>query len=182
MTNKEKLSEILTDELGIDLTNPNYMDTPKRILKVWQEFNGNSAADYSKPLETTFPAEGFDGILIVKDIRISALCIHHFLPFESLITIAVKLKDKVPGLSKYGRTIQLLGNRICMQENISAMCMSALIEKLNPTAALVYMKSIHTCIACRGINVGMNSPTITLQTHGEFNRPNVLNSVIQLIV
>ncbi len=175
-----KLKEVM-EEIGFDTNNESRMGTPKRVLKVWREFMQNEGKDCSKPLEVTFQATGFNGILIVKDIEISALCEHHLLCFQSLVSIVVKLKDRVPGLSKYARTVQLLGNRITMQERISAMCMKALIEKLNPTAALVYMKSIHTCCACRSVTTGLDSPTITLQTMGQFDNPANLNIALNLL-
>ena len=174
-----KLKEVM-EGIGFNTKTENTKNTPKRILNVWKWFMQNEGKDCSTEFSVTFPAEGFDGILIVKNIRITNLCIHHALPFLTSLSVAVRLKDRVPGLSKYARTIELLGNRFSMQEQISAMCMQAIKDKLNPAGALVYAEAVHSCIACR-VKSAMDSQAITIQTYGEFDNSENRNFVLNLL-
>lgn len=140
----------LLEYIGEDPSREGLLDTPERVLKAWSELTGGYAIDPADVLTTTFDVP-YDELVIVKDIPFVSFCEHHLLPFEGTATVAYIPTDRVVGLSKLARLVDLYARRLQVQERLTQQVRQALDDHLQPLGAGVIIKSTHTCMAYRGI-------------------------------
>jgi len=151
-------------------------DTPKRYLKFLDEFMKPEPFQF-----TVFDSDGYDEIVIVKDIPFFSLCEHHLAPFFGTATIAYLPKKKIVGLSKLPRTVDLYARRFQNQERITKQIADRLMTELNPRGVAVILKARHLCVEMRGIKKH-NVETITSSMTGIFRKDaKARNEVLELI-
>jgi len=129
--------------------NPNregLIETPKRYIKFMREFLEPKVFNF-----TSFDAEGTDEMIIQKDIPFYSLCEHHTAPFFGTAAVAYIPNNKIVGLSKLARVVDLYANRFQNQERITTQIAERLQDELNPKGVAVSLKAQHLCMCMRGV-------------------------------
>jgi GTP cyclohydrolase IA len=121
-------------------------DTPKRYIKFLREFLEPKEFNF-----TAFDAEGADEMIIQTNIPFYSLCEHHLAPFFGVANVAYIPNDKIVGLSKLARVVDLYANRFQNQERITTQIAERLMKELNPKGVAVSMKAQHLCMCMRGV-------------------------------
>lgn len=136
---------ILT-HLGEDVNREGLKDTPKRYIKFMREFLEPKEFNF-----TTFDAEGTDEMIIQTNIPFYSICEHHTAPFFGTADVAYIPNEKIVGLSKLARTVDLYANRFQNQERITTQIAERLNTELNPKGVAVRLKAQHLCMCMRGV-------------------------------
>ena len=137
--------------LGEDPDREGLLDTPKRVVKAFEEMTGGLAHHASDVLRTTFDAEGYDEIVLVKDIEFTSLCEHHLLTFSGVAHIGYLPNARVVGLSKIPRVVDIFARRPQLQERLTKEIADALELALQPRGVVVIVSGRHSCMSCRGV-------------------------------
>lgn len=132
--------------LGEDPNREGLKDTPKRYIKFLKEFLKPKVFNF-----TTFDAEGTDEMIVQTDIPFYSLCEHHTAPFFGVAHVAYIPNEKIVGLSKLARTVDLYANRFQNQERITTQVAERLQKELNPFGVAVVIKAQHLCMCMRGV-------------------------------
>lgn len=123
-------------------------DTPERAARAWGDLTSGYSAD---PKLTTFPAEGADQIVALRDISFFSLCEHHLLPFYGHAHIAYLPGSEILGLSKFARVVDSFSRRLQVQERLTQEIADRLEEALDPKGLVVVLEAEHLCMAMRGV-------------------------------
>lgn len=142
------------------------LDTPKRVVKMWDEIYKGYGQDPADVL-TTFDSGTYDQMVILKDAELYSMCEHHMLPFIGKIHIAYIPDKKVIGISKLARLADIFARRLQIQERIGEQVTMALMEHLQPKGAACVIEASHLCMRMRGV-AKQNSIMITSSLKGEF--------------
>ena len=133
--------------LGQDASRPSLQDTPRRVAKAYAELLGPRAFDL-----TTFPNdEGYDEMVVARGIPFSSLCEHHLLPFVGVAHVAYVPGDRILGLSKLARVVEMFSRRLQVQERITRQVATWLDEQLAPKGVGVVLEAEHMCMSIRGV-------------------------------
>ena len=132
--------------------NADLAETPMRAAKAWREMTSGYAVDIPS-LFKTFDANGYDEMVVVRDIPFSSLCEHHLLPFYGRAAIAYIPDGRIVGLSKLARLVDAYARRLQVQERLANEVVDAMMEHLQPTGAAVVMHAEHLCMSLRGAKV-----------------------------
>jgi GTP cyclohydrolase IA len=142
----EQAAADLITALGLDLTDENLAETPRRMALALIEMT--SGSDFEL---TTFPNdEGYDELVLVKDIPVQSVCEHHMLPFVGLAQIGYLPGDRILGLSKFARMVDLHARRPQTQERLTKRIADHLQGELQPRGVGVVIEAEHTCMSLRG--------------------------------
>lgn len=133
-------------ELGENPNREGLIETPKRYIKFMREFLEPKEFNF-----TTFDAEGANEMIIQTNIPFYSLCEHHAAPFFGFANIAYIPKDKIVGLSKLARTVDLFANKFQNQERITTQIAEKIQNELNPIGVAVTLKAQHLCMCMRGV-------------------------------
>jgi GTP cyclohydrolase I len=153
---------------GDDPSRPGLIDTPARVVKAYDEFFSGYREDGASALSRTFDdVDGYDDIVLVRDIPVASHCEHHMVPFIGRAHIAYMPGDTVVGLSKLGRVVDVFAHRLQTQEILTSQIVSAVTEQLKPRGAAVMIEAEHLCMTIRGINKH-GATTVTTQFTGTF--------------
>jgi GTP cyclohydrolase I len=165
----EAIRSLLTD-LGCDLSDPNFVDTPDRILRMLQdEFLLNINKEIHPDTFKTFPNDkGFDEIIHLDNIPFTSLCSHHFLPFSGLAHLLYIPDKLLIGASKPARIIDFFCRKPQLQENLGIEIVDAFEAAVRPKGVMLYMRGVHSCMSCRGVKTGINAGMGTSITRGVF--------------
>jgi GTP cyclohydrolase I len=138
-------------ELNLDLGDPNYVETPQRVAKMYLEmFHG--LREGAEPKVTTFPNEGdYHHMVIEKEIPFYSMCAHHFVPFYGHAHIAYIPGDTIVGLSKLPRILEFYAKRPQLQERLTEQVAEFLWGKLSPQGVMVVIEARHLCVEMRGV-------------------------------
>jgi len=151
--------------------NPNregLLDTPKRVIDAYEELYSGYRACPADVLERTFSEIGkYDDFVLVRDIAFNSHCEHHMMPFMGKAHIAYKPVDRVVGLSKLARLVDVYARRLQTQEHMTSQISTAIEEILNPRGVAVMLEAEHMCMSVRGVEKP-GSSTITTQFTGSF--------------
>jgi GTP cyclohydrolase I len=158
------------------------IDTPKRVVKAYEEWFGGYDEDAEAILARTFDeVEGYDDIVLVKDIRLESTCEHHMAPIIGKAHIAYLPSERVVGLSKLARLVDVFGKRLQVQEKLTAQIASALQTSLNPKGVAVMIEAEHHCMSTRGVH-RHGADTITTRFTGAFqSEPHLQDRFLRLI-
>ena len=128
-------------------------DTPNRVAKAFSHWFGGYDADIAGILSTQFQdgGEGYDEMVIVKDIPFYSKCEHHMADIFGTATVAYIPNGRVVGLSKISRVVDAFARRLQVQERLTKQIADALVEHLDPIGAGVVIKARHMCMESRGI-------------------------------
>tara|TARA_Y100000034_G_C6858209_1_gene390287 strand:+ start:381 stop:917 length:537 start_codon:yes stop_codon:yes gene_type:complete len=144
--------------LGEDIDRDGIKDTPKRVAKAWRELLNPEPFDL-----TTFDSNGYDEMIISKDIQYYTFCEHHLLPFFGKVSIGYIPNGKIVGLSKLARTVDYFSKRLNTQEYFTDNIANYLNDKLKPVGIGVVITGRHLCQEMRGIKKRGNMLTSALK-------------------
>ena len=127
-------------------------ETPSRVVRSYKDFFSGYDLDPREILSKKFKeVEGYDEIIILKDIRLESHCEHHMVPFVGTAHVGYLPKNKVVGLSKLARLVEVFAKRLQIQEKLTAQIANAVDEVLQPKGVGVIIEASHLCVATRGI-------------------------------
>jgi len=154
---------------GDDPGREGLLDTPARVTRAYGEFySGYADESPAALLERTFEdVDGYDDIVLVRDIPFASHCEHHMVPFMGKAHIAYFPTDRVVGLSKLGRVVDIFDRRLQTQEHLTAQILNAISDHLKPRGAAVMIEAEHLCMTIRGAHKH-GSSTVTTQFTGVF--------------
>ncbi|MEM1377754.1 MAG: GTP cyclohydrolase I FolE [Pseudomonadota bacterium] len=157
--------------IGEDVNREGLLDTPKRVVKAYQELFGGYMTDPADVLGRTFEeVAGYDDVVLVKDINFHSHCEHHMVPIIGKAHVAYLPDNKVLGLSKIARVIDIFAHRLQTQETMTAQVATSINDTLQPKGIAVMIEAEHMCMAMRGIRK-QGSTTITTRFLGDFEKP-----------
>lgn len=144
------------------------LDTPKRVVDAYKEFFSGYEADPSKILGKTFEeVEGYNDIVLLKDMRLESHCEHHMAPFIGKAHVAYLPNKKVVGISKIARLLDIFSKRLQTQETLTSQIANALNDSLKPRGVAVLIEAEHQCMTTRGVHK-VETTTTTITTIGDF--------------
>ncbi len=163
-----KAVKTLIEWAGDDPTREGLVETPKRVLKAYNEFFSGYEMDPEDILEKTFEeVEGYDEMVIVKDIRVESHCEHHMVPIIGKAHIGYIPDKRVVGISKLARLVDIYAKRLQTQETMTAQIGQSIEKVLKPRGVAVIVDAAHQCMTTRGVHK-MNSSTVTSCMKGIF--------------
>ena len=167
---------------GDDPSREGLIETPKRVVKAYEEFFAGYGQDASKVLGKTFEdVNGYDDIVFLRDINIESHCEHHMVPIAGNAHVAYLPKDKVVGISKLARVIEIFAKRLQTQETMTMQIINTIDEALDPFGTAIMIDAKHQCMTTRGINKP-NVSTVTTKFSGLFAEDAELrNRFMQLV-
>ena len=172
----EKISEKEVEEafikiikwIGEDPSREGLISTPKRLVKAFKEYFKGYHEDPKKILEKTFgDVEGYDDMVVQKNISVQSHCEHHMAPIIGIAHVAYIPSKKVVGLSKLARVVEVFSKRLQTQERLTMQIANTLMEVLQPRGVAVTVDAVHHCMTTRGIKKSRTS-TITNYFLGAF--------------
>ena len=148
---EEAIKTILT-WIGEDPSREGLLETPKRVVKAFKEYYQGYHQDANKELLKTFgDVEGYDDMVVEKDIRLESHCEHHMAPIIGVAHVAYIPNKKVVGLSKLARTVDIFSKRLQTQERLTMQIASTLLKALDAKGVAVTIDAAHQCMTVRGI-------------------------------
>lgn len=153
--------------IGEDPYREGLRDTPDRIVRSWDEIY-KGYRQRPEDVFTTFENDGpYDQIIICRDIELFSMCEHHMLPFFGVAHVAYIPGERIIGLSKLARLVDIYARRLQVQERIGEQVTSALMEHLKPKGAACIIKAQHMCMRMRGVSK-QHSTMVTSSMKGIF--------------
>jgi GTP cyclohydrolase I len=144
------------------------LDTPKRVVDAYEELYRGYRECPAEVLDRTFSEIGkYDDFVLVRDIAFNSHCEHHMMPFMGKAHIAYKPIDRVVGLSKLARLVDIYAHRLQTQEHMTSQIATAIDEILKPRGVAVMLEAEHMCMSARGVEKP-GSSTLTTQFTGSF--------------
>jgi len=146
--------------LGVRCDVPETVDTPRRMAEAYRDMLSSPDFDL-----TTFPnAEGYDELVIVRDIPVRSICEHHILPFTGIAHIGYLPGDRILGLSKLARVVEMFARRPQVQERLTVQIADWLVANLAPRGIGVVIEAQHLCMTMRGVKAtGTSTSTSALR-------------------
>lgn len=137
---------------GDDPAREGLRDTPARVARAYEEFFSGYEADPAALLKRTFKdVEGYDEMIVLRDICFSSHCEHHMVPFTGRAHVAYIPKKKVLGISKIARLVDVYAKRLQIQEKMTAQIAGTLNDILKPHGVAVVVEATHMCMTMRGV-------------------------------
>jgi GTP cyclohydrolase I len=168
--NKEKIKtaiSMILEEIDSDPGRPDLAKTPDRVAKMYEEIFSGTFLKPEDALEVLL-TEQHDEIVIVKDIPIYSMCEHHMLPFYGKAHVGyIPKNNRITGLSKLARVVDLLAKRLQVQERLTASIADLVMKKLKPYGVIVVIEAEHLCMIMRGVKKP-GSYTVTSAVRGVF--------------
>jgi len=165
----EKAVREILAAVGENVNRRDIKDTPKRVAEMYEEILGGIKASPEEELEVVFEKE-HDEIVLLKNIPLYSICEHHLLPFIGKAHVAyIPSKNRVTGLSKLARVVDLFSKRLQVQERLTTDIAELIMKKLKPRGVLVIIEAEHLCISMRGVNKP-GILTITSAVRGVFRQ------------
>ncbi len=154
--------------MGEDPNREGLLETPKRVVKAFKEYFKGYKEDPTKILDKTFgDVNGYDDMVIQKNISVQSHCEHHMAPIIGKAHVAYIPKDRVVGLSKLARVVEVFSKRLQTQERLTMQIANTLMESLNAKGVAVTIDSTHQCMTMRGIKKEQ-ATTVTNYYLGQF--------------
>jgi GTP cyclohydrolase IA len=157
----ERAARDLLVALGADLESPGLAETPRRVAAAYAELLTPEPFTL-----TTFPNdEGYDELVVVRDIPFQSLCMHHLLPFHGVAHVAYLPAERIVGLSKLARVVEHYSRDLQVQERLTKQVAACIQEKLAPKGVGVVLEAEHLCMSLRGVQKA-GARTVTSALHG----------------
>lgn len=147
----ERACRVLLTSLGYDVSTPALLDTPARCARAWQELLSGRYLHPEDILGREFEGGGYDSPVVLRRIPFASTCEHHLLPFSGLASVSYLPRDKVVGLSKLARLVELHARRLQLQERMTADIAHDLERVLEAKAVGVIVRATHSCMCYRGV-------------------------------
>lgn len=165
----------------IDLEDKNLIGSPNRMARALLEICSGLGTNQKEIFSTTFPAENYAEVIILKDINYTSLCSHHFFPFTGVAHVGY-LPDishgedsRVVGLSKLAHIVDMHAQRPQLQERMCYNIMNSIKEELRPAGVMVVVEGSHGCLTCRGAKKA-NATMMTSALDGQFQKDSKLRA------
>ncbi|MDA9033690.1 GTP cyclohydrolase I FolE [Gammaproteobacteria bacterium] len=153
---------------GDDPDREGLIETPDRVVRSYNEFFSGYGEDPEKVLGKTFEeVEGYDEVVIVRNIRVESHCEHHMVPIVGVAHVGYIPNKRVVGISKLARVVDIFGKRLQTQETMTALIADTINRVLEPKGVAVVIDANHECMSTRGIHK-TESSTITSRMLGSF--------------
>ncbi|MFO1125346.1 MAG: GTP cyclohydrolase I FolE [Methylocystis sp.] len=153
---------------GDDPDREGLRDTPRRVAKAYEEFFSGYRESAEEVLSKVFEeVDGYDDLVLVRDIPFTSHCEHHVVPFVGKAHIAYYPNGGVVGLSKLARLVEIFARRLQTQEAMTAQIAAAIDDALSPRGVAVMVEAEHMCMSMRGV-MKQGSSTVTMQFAGVF--------------
>ena len=153
---------------GDDPRREGLIDTPKRVIEAFGEWFEGYGADPAKELSRIFEdVQGYDDIVVLRDIEVESHCEHHMAPFLGKAFVAYMPTNKVVGISKLARVVEIFARRLQTQETLTQQIADAITDSLKPAGVAVLIDAEHQCMTTRGVH-HRHVSTITTQFTGVF--------------
>ena len=166
----EALSRGMLEELGEDPSREGLLRTPKRVAKAMRFLTSGYDADLADIVNgAVFDAEDYRELVLVRDVEFYSLCEHHLLPFFGKVSVAYLPGEKIIGLSKIPRLVDVFARRLQVQERFTKQIADSLEEIISPRGVAVLATGFHLCMAMRGVEKQASQTTTTAFT-GDFQR------------
>ncbi|MDA9604025.1 GTP cyclohydrolase I FolE [Candidatus Pelagibacter sp.] len=164
----EEAFKTILSWMGEDPEREGLLETPKRVMKAYKEYFSGYKENPNKILEKTFgDVDGYDDMVIQKNISIQSHCEHHMAPIIGKAHVAYIPKKRVVGLSKLARVVEVFSKRLQTQERLTMQVAKTLMESLDAKGVAVTIDSTHQCMTMRGIKKE-NATTVTNYFLGQF--------------
>ena len=152
------------------------IETPKRVVKAYEEFFEGYKIDPTEILSKTFEeVEGYDEMVLIKNIKLESHCEHHIVPILGKAHIAYMPKKRVVGISKIARLVDVFAKRLQIQETLTSQIAETLQSVLDPLGVAVLIDASHQCMTTRGVHKPESS-TVTKKMIGIFKEDKILQS------
>ncbi|MDA9643474.1 GTP cyclohydrolase I FolE [Candidatus Pelagibacter sp.] len=144
------------------------LETPKRVVKAFKEYFGGYNEDPNKILDKTFgDVEGYDDMVVQKNVSVQSHCEHHMAPIIGIAHVAYIPNQRVVGLSKLARVVEVFSKRLQTQERLTMQIAQTIMNSLDAKGVAVTIDSTHQCMTMRGIKKE-NATTVTNYFLGQF--------------
>ena len=164
----EAAVRVLLRWAGDDPGREGLIDTPKRVVRAYEELFRGYQQNAEEQLSTVFEeVEGYDDMVLVKDIPFTSHCEHHMVPFVGKAHVAYFPADGVVGLSKLARVVEVYARRLQTQETMTAQITEAIDAALKPRGIAVLIEAEHMCMSMRGVQK-QGASTVTSRFTGVF--------------
>ena len=155
--------------------------TPERVIDSFEEIYSGYSGNSDSILDATFNSEGYDGIVLLRDIEFHSVCEHHLLPFSGKGHIAYIPIDRIVGISKLARLLNLHSSRLQNQERLTKGIADDIENILAPMGCAVILEASHDCMQCRGV-AKQNAVMTTSAMRGVFfDKQEARSELLQLI-
>ena len=155
--------------------------TPERVVQSYVEVFSGYNQDSQEILDSTFNAEGYDGIVLLRDMEFHSTCEHHLQPFSGRGHIAYIPVDRIVGISKLARLLDMHSRRMQNQERITNDVADDIEKHLNPLGCAVILEAQHGCMRCRGVKKQNAVMTTSAMRGVFFDKPEARTELLQLI-
>ena len=146
---------------GDDPDREGLIDTPSRVARAYEEFFAGYQDDPSDILRRTFEeTDGYDEMVLLRDIRLESHCEHHMVPIIGKAHVAYLPGNRVVGISKLARVVEIYSRRLQIQEKLTAQIANCIQEELHPRGVAVVIEAAHQCMTTRGVR----KPGVTMVT------------------
>ena len=177
----ENAVKTLLSYIEDDIEREGLLDTPSRVINSWDEIFAGYHQSPSEVLDSTFNGEGYDGIVLLRDVEFHSTCEHHLQPFTGSAHVAYIPTDRIVGISKLARIVDLHARRLQNQERITKNVADDLEEHLNPLGCAVIIEASHGCMQYRGV-MKQNAIMTTSAMRGVFfDKVEARTELMQLI-
>jgi GTP cyclohydrolase I len=166
--------------VGEDCQREGLIDTPKRVVKAWEELFEGYTKDPKEILSVGFQEGSCGEMVILKSSPFYSICEHHLLPFFGVISVGYLPNDKVVGISKLSRLVKVFSRRMQIQERMTSQIADTLMDVTKPKGVMVLVEAKHLCMAVRGIKES-GSSMITSAIRGDFEDEKVRQEFLSLI-
>ena len=160
----ERAVSTLIRWIGDDPKREGLLETPKRVVKAYEEMFRGYSEDPTDMLQRTYEEmDGYNDMVLLRDIRLESICEHHMLPIIGRAHIAYVPNGRVVGISKLARTMETFAKRLQIQEKLTKQIATAIDESLKPKGVAVVIDAVHECMTTRGVHkagVGMVTKTL----------------------
>jgi GTP cyclohydrolase IA len=153
---------------GDDPRREGVIDTPKRVVDAYAEWFEGYKLDPAKELSRTFEdVQGYDDIVMLRDIEVESHCEHHMAPFLGKAYVAYMPTNRVVGISKLAKVVEIFSRRLQTQETMTQQIADAITDSLRPAGVAILIDAAHQCMTTRGVH-HRHVSTITTQFTGVF--------------
>ncbi len=175
---RQAVRELLA-AIGEDPNRAELADTPDKVSESYQEFFKGIGVDPVDYLQESFPADSTE-LVMLKDIELVSICEHHLLPFTGVAHVAFLPDEKIIGLGRIAKVVEVLASRPQLQENLGNQIADAINQGLNPKGVLVVVEAKHQCVASRGARQPEVN-TLTTSVRGLMESPEYRQEAMGLI-
>ena len=157
-------------------------DTPARVCRAYEAYGAGYGADPEEILSRTFSeTEGYDEMVVLRDIRLESHCEHHLAPIIGKVHVAYLPRNRVVGISKLARVVDAYAKRLQIQEKLTAQIAGAIENALKPRGVAVVIEAIHHCMTTRGVHKPGTSMVTSKMTGAFRDDPSTRREFLSLI-